>query len=286
MDSVIKRWGQRIWNEPPKESWQRFQVRVGLKKNTEFDQHIWCLSTGRVGTKTLATLLNLVPQIKSEHEPSPKLFGISKVAHQHSDHELKSEILEAVHTCRFNLKGLSQNIYLESSPHLTFTARYLNKLFPNSKFIHLVRNPVAVVESGLKRKWYNGNTIDNWRIVPKPDAEVLNEWNHWNAFEKNVWSWTETNNWIDSFFKELSTDSKLILKSEDLFSGKESALNDLFKFCGGTKPTKANVEKILKQKINASTNKVETKTYSFDNQKLERLKEIAGPAIQKFGYDI
>ena len=140
----------RLWTEPPRVIWEKVQVRTGLRKLEKFEQHTWCLSTGRVGTSTLAALGELMPGVCSLHEPRPLLFGLGKQAYE-SDKNQKasSAIVAGIEACRRELKGLSQTVYLETSPQVTFLARQLKQVFPNSRFVHVVRNPVDVVRSGM-----------------------------------------------------------------------------------------------------------------------------------------
>ena len=39
--------------------------------------------------------------------------------------------------------------YIEVGPHVTFLPYIINSIFPNSKFIHLVRKPEKVIISGI-----------------------------------------------------------------------------------------------------------------------------------------
>ena len=279
---------QRLWNEPPKQLWKRFQVRAGLKKFTKIDQHIWCLSTGRVGTKTVAALGSLMPSVLSEHEPQPLFYGLGKQAYEISNETADQILIEAILASRWQLTGLNQTTYLETSPHVTFLAAQLNKAFPNSKFIHIIRNPIDVVNSGVRRKWYCGNATDKWQIKPLENSKWKDQWNEFDAVEKNIWSWAETNRWISNFLKTMPADSKMQIKSEDLFAGNQDAIQQLFEFCGETLNEKSKVEKVLDKKLNANRDRYADSATPNDwsEAQIEKLDAIAGEVMKQFGYEI
>lgn len=284
--SAIQRILKRFTNESPKETWQRSKVRLGMAKFTPMDEHIWCLSTGRVGTQTVSALGKLIPSVLSRHEPSPKLFGLGKHAFQDLSLDHHSVLCEALKTCRSQITGLNQSTYIETSPQVTFLARQLKATFPNSKFIHIIRHPIPVIESGLKRRWYNGNSTDKWRITPKENKVLGQNWENLDPFVKNVWSWSATNRWIYAFLKEVPTDSQMTIKSEELFRADTETIENFFQFCGSNKFDKQLVEKVLNQKLNSSNqskgaNAIQTE---WSEQQIDILTKLAGPEMKMFDY--
>ncbi len=280
----IERVLKRLSNEPPINNFKRIKVRLGINDFTEIEEYVWCLSTGRVGTQTISKLLQLNSNVLCKHEPQPVLFGLSKEAYNLNSGKNNPIINEAIQMARGRLQGLNQKAYIETSPHLTFLAPHLLRVFPNSKFIHIIRNPVKVVQSGLKRKWYNGNTIDHWRINPRNGDEIESSWNEWSPTKKNIWSWVETNNWIQEFFEKLPKSKKMVLKSEDLFSADEHTIKNVFQFVGETTPKKQEIEAILGKKYNASSGSTNSKKLSQED--VEFLYSIGRKTLQRYNYKI
>jgi len=267
--------------------WKKIQVRAGLKNLTKIEQHIWCLSTGRVGTNTLAELGKEMPGVLSLHEPQPLLFGLGKQAYQSKGDRLaNAAIVAGLQTCRRELRGLNQSTYLETSPHVTFVARQLKELFPTSKFIHIIRHPADVVRSGMRRKWYGGNPTDVWRIEPESGSELASQWCALDALEKNIWSWAETNRWINQFLDEIPESDRMMMTSESLFEGEESTIEQFFEFCGSPLKSRGKVERVLGRKLNSQETGGFPTAQNWSSSQRKRLVELAGDVMERFGYSV
>ena len=282
--SKINRWFNKLLNQSPLDSYKGLQVKLGFKKITEFDDYIWCLSTGRVGSKTVSELLSLDASALSAHEPSPKLFGLGKISYAKSD--IDDSILEAINIARNNIIGYDQKRYIETSPQVTFLAYHLLKVFPNSKFIHLVRNPVDVVNSGVKRKWYNGNTTDQWRIVPSKKDPIYTEWDKFDSISKNIWSWVETNKWIVEFCNTLPKENVMILKSEELFKNNKEEITKLSIFCNCRKLDEKRVQKVIYKKSNSNISNGFSGNVEWSSSHYDLLLELGSELLEKFDYKI
>ncbi len=282
--AAFKKWMTNLLNEPPKLTFNRMQVKLGLKNYTNFESYVWCLSTGRVGTKTISKLLDIDSSILSLHEPSPKLFGLSKIGYDNISEEA---LLQAVLACRSETIGVSQKTYMESSPHLTFLARMLQKGFKNSKFIHIVRHPRKVVDSGVKRNWYSGNRTDEWRIEPSENDQYYSKWQSMDSIEKNIWSWVRTNEWILDFQLSQPQDDFLTIRSEDLFSGQKDTIERLFKFCGVDDFSEQKVNKVLSKRINSNmSNGITAGKIVWKQKHIDLLNHMGRELILKFNYNL
>jgi hypothetical protein len=110
---------------------------------------------------------------------------------------------------------------LESNQCLTFFAYALNDLFPNSKFIHLIREPESFVLSAYKLGWYEEETLWEYGRL-KADFYKKNE------SIKNLYNlWNYTNKFIFNFSKNIDNDRFMIVKSEDLFDDPKIIINIL-----------------------------------------------------------
>ena len=249
-------------------------------------QPTFVLSTGRTGTATLAALFNLVKCI-ARHEPEPKLFGLSKVAYQFdNDAKVLQALTEGFRISRevFLEDAADKHLaYIETSPQVTFLARPIANLLPNARFIQLIRDPKAVIASGIRRKWFTGNANDRWRIEPRQVSD--DSWASLSPLEKNAWLWTETNSWIDNFAQENPGAPFLAVKSEDLFAGKMATLNELFSFAGVDHPSPRLTRKVLAARMNEQRGGA---TYSADwpEHIVQRVRAICGPLANRFGYEI
>jgi hypothetical protein len=224
------------------------------------DQHpcLFVLSTGRVGTETLANLFALEKSMFSYHELHPKLFSLSKLSYDMADKYAIDKSIKKVFQAGFmtsreellNYSLFCDRGYIETSPQCTFLAQIILDSIPNVKFIHLVRNPLDVVRSGMRRGWYDGHAFDSMRITPLLGTKFDKLWKSFDPFHKNLWLWAETNRWILEFSKNLSSDNYLQIKSESIFQKDMTTISQLYKYINKTTPAERRIESVINKKIN------------------------------------
>src|SRR5262245_11018067 len=117
----IKGFGERLWMSSPKEWCECIGRKLNSAPKLQDRPLFWCLSTGRVGSQTLAALGALATGVRSVHEPTPLLYGLSRIAYEAGDSALENAALvEAVRASRIDsLKQLTCH-YIETSPQTTF----------------------------------------------------------------------------------------------------------------------------------------------------------------------
>jgi hypothetical protein len=120
------------------------------------------VSTGRCGSKMLARVLALHPQIGAFHEPKPWLnteaylrwSGRRNSHYAHARLQLKRDDL---------IRQVEANDlqYVESSHFLSQLIPELRARY-NARFIHLYRDGRDFVRSGLERPWYQRRGRLEW----------------------------------------------------------------------------------------------------------------------------
>ena len=262
LKTLIAKIGSRLRVLPdltPRQVYHRLRYRLlGRTRLQAFDERhpcIFVLSTGRTGTKTLAALLGLASNLFAYHEPRPKLFDLSRLAHLYGQHPLADEIF-AVGFLTARQEHLNYALscgrgYAETSPQVTFLAPAILRALPNARFIHLTRHPADVVRSGVQRGWYAGHHRDPSRISPCPGAEHAVRWQTYTIVQKNLWLWNETNRWILAFTASLPPQQYLRLKAEEVFAAGPETLQQIFAFAGAPVPPPKKARAILSKKLNA-----------------------------------
>lgn len=279
----LQRLMRRVWRSSPEDWSQRLRRRIGRVESEDTASWVWCLSTGRVGTQTLAALANLSEEVDGQHEPKPHLFGLSKVSYEVGADPAGQKVLaESVRLLRSQRRG---RIYIETSPQVTFLAPVLKEVFPGSRFIHVVRHPAAVVRSGMRRNWYNGNRYDDVRIVPQ-EGRAQESWDGYSILEKNAWLWAETNRWISEFMKTVPAEDALQLRSEELFDGKQAAVDDFFRVLGVSTPRRVEIEQVLGQRLNQQTSGEFPQLGSWSDEELAELQRQTGLMAEALGYPL
>jgi hypothetical protein len=249
---------------------------------------VFVLSTGRVGSMTLARLLDLSPNLLVKHEPSPKLFRLSKANYHYpfESSEFSDSIFWTVREELINQALSSGQGYVETSPQATFFAPVILKAIPSVKFIHLVRHPADIVTSGMRRNWYGGHPSDNTRITPTSTDKYGRDWSSMNQLEKNAWLWTETNCWIMDFLKAVPENQHITVRAEDLYNKKPDVINDVFDFVGAEAPSQKRVNKVLSKKHNQQTRGDFPSFKNWTPEMKDQLRMLSGDQTKALGYDI
>lgn len=277
----------------PRNIISEFQNR-GLKKHRicKFDNNhrcIFVLSTGRTGTKTLATLISLSKDYLSYHEAVPKLFRLSRLAYSvEAVSEINDVLKEAFLIARRDLLEYSLKCgrgYAETGNHVTFLAKVIHETIPEARFIHLVRDPRSVIRSGMRRNWYANSPYDYIRITPKNDSEIADKWKYFSSFQKNVWLWNETNKWIIDFMSIMPYEKALLIHSEELFDRNEETLIRLYDFLGTQKPSNRRINLILKKKLNIQKTGEFPVTQDWSRSMVDDFIQLAGNTARALNYD-
>jgi len=264
--------------------------RLNGESEINFVDHrcIFVLSTGRVGTKTLAALAGLSNNIVALHEPTPKLYGLSSLYYRGNMEAVNDEIFaEAFLTARrerFRYVLSLGKGYVETSPQVTFLAHAIRIAVPQARFIHVVRDPRNFVRSGMRRGWYSNHPMDNTRLKPLSQSKDYKYWKRWENVEKISWLWKETNTWINRFMQSLPIEQRLLLHSEKIFLNERDEIKKLFDFLNSPVPDEKKIKKILSKRINAQTTGNFEEVSEWSDELHAKINNIAGESAQQFGY--
>lgn len=292
----MNRYLELLMNTPP-----RFYLHTAKYKRAkktaaenynEIKPSVFTLSTGRVGTETLARLFELDKKVIALHEPLPKLFGLSKTCYELTNNfssvaQVEAALVEAFLTGRRDLLNYAlytSHGYIETGPHLTFAAPIILKVIPDARFIHMVRDPQSVVNSGILRKWYTGHINDQWRITPKLGDPFEPLWQNFNQVEKITWLWAETNRWILDFSRTLGKDRCLIIYSEDLFNANSEMILSMFTHLELATPPERKIRHILSKRLNAQKLGFDQKSVDWNHQIHPELVSFISRITDTLGY--
>jgi len=288
----FKEIGYMLWQQSLKENCNAIRKKLKLITPLEgFDSEhpcIFVLSTGRVGTETLSALSKLASEYSVYHEPVPKIYRLGKLSYELNTNDvIESLLTESFFTTRSVLFANALNKgcgYIETSPQVTFFAKIISKSMPNSKFIHLIRSPRDVVRSGMRRKWFNNEEYDGNRIQPTESSAIEIDWEKASDFEKIIWLWAETNNWITKFSENISSDRFIVLQSEAMFDGSKETLYRLFSFLNRKIPRDRLVRKVLHRKLNRQKVGEFPQSSEWTAEMDDKLLKIAGSVMKYHGY--
>lgn len=166
------------------------------------------LTTGRSGSTAISSALNAVPGLTSVHEPCPELI-LESSAYRYG--EISSEVVCSIlQSSRF--PEVNGDVYCESNQTLSLIIPEIVKVFPEAKFIWLVRNGLDVVASAFQKQWYTGHSENHDRYADCSEIErrwidgriradklgimTGQEWTGLDRFGKCCWYWAYVNQTI------------------------------------------------------------------------------------------
>jgi hypothetical protein len=211
---------------------------------------VFVLSTGRTGTQFLTELLRHSSLVRAHHEPEPTLNLLARKAWQKegSDDFFKGCFEGARYELLRNSFILNKG-YVETNNRITFLAPFIRSLYPNAKFVHLVREAESFVKSGLQRGWYTDTNIHDEGRITKQEG-----WGEMDQVDRIAWLWAETNRWITQFGKIMAADKWYVHKSEDLYRD-DSKTQHLLHFCGADDISSLTIKKYQRKPVNTSKGK-------------------------------
>ena len=210
-------------------------------------QPVFILNTGRSGSAFLNNLFANFSNLSSFHEAQPNLMMFPNYAFHNQE---KSEVLiEVFRAARMELmleSFVENKTYIETNQCLVFFSNQIIDLFPNAKFIHLVRHPGDFVRSAIMKGWHKNDSIwENGRIR----MEDENNWKRLTQIEKLSWVWSSTHEFIEKIKKRNSKKFQTF-RLEDI-TQIEVELMELLKIIGVH-----DVPRDLKRKMEMKTNKI------------------------------
>ena len=149
------------WGNKMKFSMIHHVDQATINRMHEVYTPVFVLTTGRTGSRLLVELLNCSPGLVAFHEPRPTLQYFSDFAfHHQNEGELLRHMVAAARMESVLEVMIRDEKYVESNQCMTFFAPALNDLFPNARFIHLVRHP------GDFRCGFNGTDFAGQQFKP------------------------------------------------------------------------------------------------------------------------
>jgi hypothetical protein len=217
--------------------------------------------------------------MRVNHSDYPELIRHSRLVYEQYEKEPRpfQEIIRATRD-GYILDAYNRNqVYVETNNRITFFAYAIQDVYPNARYIHLVRHPGDFVRSGLRRGWYHGGRHDVGRIY-HPNAE---QWEKMADVEKIAWLWNETNQYIEDFLSTLEPGRFLQVKAEEMWADVEVSA-DICEFVGA-KISRRYRASMLERKVNQQRTGSISSYTRWSREKKEQLQRYAKLSSQ-YGY--
>lgn len=270
-----------------------FQFLYQRRKPLELD-HIKAtviVSTGRTGTNFLARLLNR-PELGliAKHEPPPTLgdLGNDFITGRKSLEQTKRIILRD----RAGIFGaIEDQMYIESNSGLIFLLPALKELIPNLKVIHVVRNPIDFVRSGVNRSYRSKGKVfqtyaeeKNWKLRTSDFPEVAEDWAAMDMYERFMWTWALKNDYAARFVRE-NPSMALRVRFEDIFhTADHKGFQAILEFLGLTELAGHFGPRDFEQVINGSEAAFAEPFEAWPKRRKASLEKFCGPVVRGWDY--
>jgi len=199
------------------------------------------VSSGRSGTAMLHKALSAKPQVSMHHEYAVEVtqkLGVQRYLGLADEAETRETLRQIyampIADCKTTLWG-------DSSNKLSWLISDLAALFPEARFVHLVRDGRKVASSYFHKlgdECYDD--VSNarmqahyddpaqtpapppekpfWWPVPRKGTPEADAFRQWNQFQRIAWHWTEINRAAMSALATLPRERSLFVRLEDLRS--------------------------------------------------------------------
>lgn len=288
------------------------------------EHSVFITSSGRTATQFLANSLSkMVDNCAAFHEPGtlwltkPKKwiqqtrqFGLyamtlGQMSKKHCMFKLSNyryngyitdeETAEYIYHMRNNfINNLNHGLYIESSGHIYALLDIMDKVFVNSKYIFIIRDPRTWIQSALttfEYILYGPIDIPFLKLSPKaknlPNDPYKDKWKNMSKFEMYCWFYSILNNFIMQSME--GKENFKIYRFEDLFLSdkKEEYFKDMLEFIStykdGEKEKVIFKKELLKEKKHSNACKY-TSWRKWSPKKAKILQEHCGELMKKFGY--
>lgn len=252
------------------------------------------VSTGRCGSKMLARVLALHPEIGAFHEPKPwlnteaYLRWSGRKSSGYADARLeqkRDDLIEQV-----DANGLW---YIESSHFLSHLIPELRDRY-SARFVHLYRDGRDFVRSGMQRAWYCGRTLAPVRsaIRRMTGLEVGNSFvdhrldppsRYDSRFERIAWLWAEINSEILDHLEGVPDEDWREVRLEAFG---EDTIRGLLRWLGH--PAEDRLVDEMREMGTEKPNRTEDRQVSppeeWSGVRTNRFRTIAGDMMRRLGY--
>lgn len=186
---------------------------------------IFVLSAGRCGSTSIAQMFNGCPDFLAYHEEIPELIYLSThlAENPSSKYKIYSELERIFQEKEWEAKR--KQIIVHSDHRLWNLVEFISEYFPNSYFIHLMRNPYDSIKSIIPRKWYteydyqssDKNLHAKYRLQANRIGVISNQqWLGMNQLEKCVWYWNHVNITIHQQLQKLGEHRHISIQLEEM----------------------------------------------------------------------
>jgi len=261
---------------------------------------VFILGSGRCGTFQIFKLLEGLSHLETHHEYLFENILKTAVLYRMNVVEKKEiiSLLKNTHSPAINYS--EKNFWIDSSNALPWIIEPLYEIFPNARFIHLIRDGRKVVSSFYNKfseivyddrcvsvlsDWLENPDIlvepppekKYWRPFPTYGEKFYDDFKKFNRFQRLCYYWQDININIQNSLKVIPSSQKMFIRLEDLTSD-TSVLEDFLGFFDAE--INENSIEIIKRPVNVAV----PKNFPISQEQRKEFNNICSSAMTLFGY--
>lgn len=250
------------------------------------------LGTHKTGTKALAQFFqSCVAGVEARHEPA---FGrtIRILTTMYLEGLIGEKLLKRL-TYWSRIKKIPEiesDVYIETSAFNYYAGKYIKEALPETKIVHIVRDPRDFVISflnyidGRTQSWIANNLTPFWNVSGVRAGNVpAKKWRNYPKLLKFAWHWNFKNQLIEDLYAH-DKPNYFFVKFENLVNPKtrEATLQQIFSFLNIE--FKEEYNSFFDEKRNESKSNRYKKWPHWDTATCKELQFICNDLMQKYGY--
>lgn len=267
-----------------------YDIRQNPGKYVE--KPVFFLSTGRCGTKWFSELLKHDKRNAVFHNPTPNfaipskfIFEImkqKKFKPSANEEKLITEIFFSGREQYLRYAFKTEKRFIETNNYITFFTPVLSQIFPEARFIHLIRHPGEFIRSGLQRGYYSGKYSDEARRIVPFEQSLKAEWTNYNQIQKIAWLWLQTNLYIEKCLKDIPSNQSIVFNFNDL---SEINVNKLLSFINSDIKSEI-IRKGIPKKVNTQEFGSVASYTEWTEKDKKMVHEICGEYAREFDFQL
>lgn len=278
------------WKKPMRLAFSRCLVVAGRLAGTWGflenypNRPVFVLGSPRSGTSMFSEMLSRHPQIANFSEAlqvwEPKDRDL-QIDHLKTRSDVTARDANRI-TYAFGLYQKIKNrpVFVNKCPRSSVRIEFIHEIFPQAKFIHIVRDGRAVVNSMI-------NIIDKEDFRKKKPLGGFCKPPNWKALtklppvERHAYQWVEIMEEIIERQQIVSDNSWFDLKYEDLCANPSQQVEEVFEFIG------LPVSEQFVRSVSAMPHSVNWKWRGrFEPQEIEKMNSIMGGILDHYSYEV
>lgn len=262
---------------------------------------IFIVSSGRSGTQMMHKILGEFFEVETQHEyllHYVKPLAVKFRAGLIGIDVVKNELIKLYGSA---ILYTEKKIWVDTSYALSWIIKPLYGVFPNARFVHLVRDGRKVVSSfyhkltdeiydnrrtAIIERWLkNPGSIPEpppekryWWYVPVNEPQIYREFQGYSQFERICFHWKDVNEWALKGLASVPEQQKYFTRLENIIQSK-NFLRALIEFIG------LEYHDSLFMLLDRPHNVNRPEDYPLTREELASFKRIAWDIMERFGYD-